>query len=240
MISILSIGNSFSQDAHKYLHYIAKSEGVDIQTCNLYIGGCPLERHFRNMMGDKAEYDFEVNSNHTGIKISIGDALLLKKWDYITIQQASNFSFDYESYVPYITELADYIRVMCPKAKLLIHQTWAYETGSDRIKNVGFETYGEMFENIKESYAKAAEEINADGTIPCGEVLFAAQKNGMEKVHRDTFHAGLGAGRFMLGLTWYKYLTGNGIDDIKYNYFDVPVTEEEYKISIKSVNDIVK
>lgn len=44
----------------------------------------------------------------------------------------------------------------------------------------------------------------------------------------------------MLGLTWYKYITGNSIDNVKFNYFDVPVTEEEYKISIKSVNDVVK
>lgn len=62
-INILSIGNSFSQDAQRYIHYLAKSEGEDIQTANLFIGGCPLERHFRNMMGDKKEYDLEINGN---------------------------------------------------------------------------------------------------------------------------------------------------------------------------------
>ena len=199
-----------------------------------------MERHFRNIMGDKAEYDLQINGNYTGIKISAGDSLLLKSWDYVTIQQASNYSFDYETYVTYINEIADYIRTLCPKAKILVHQTWGYETGSERINKFGFETYDEMFAKVKESYAKAADEIEADGIIPCGEVLQAAQKNGMEKVHRDTFHAGSGAGRFMLGLTWYKYITGNSIDNVKFNYFDVPVTEEEYKISIKSVNDVVK
>ena len=97
-----------------------------------------------------------------------------------------------------------------------------------------------MFALVKENYAKAAKEIDADGIIPCGEVMQAAQKNGMEKVHRDTFHAGWGAGRFMLALTWYKYITGNSIDNVKFNMFDAEVTEEEYKIAIKSVNDIVK
>ena len=38
MINILSIGNSFSEDAQRYLHYIAKSEGEDIQNYNLFIG----------------------------------------------------------------------------------------------------------------------------------------------------------------------------------------------------------
>ena len=146
-----------------------------------------MERHFRNIMGDKAEYDLQINGNYTGIKISAGDALLLKSWDYVTIQQASNYSFDYETYVPYINEIADYIRTLCPKAKILVHQTWGYETGSERINKFGFETYDEMFAKVKESYAKEADEIEADGIIPCGEVLQAAQKNGMEKVHRDTF-----------------------------------------------------
>lgn len=239
-INVLSIGNSFSQDAQKYLHYLAKSEGVDIQNVNLYIGGCPLDKHFRNFMGDKAEYDFEVNGNTIGLKISIGEALLMRNWDYVTLQQASPSSFKYETYTPYINELAEYVRELCPKAKILIHQTWGYETGSDRIKSFGFETYDEMFAKIKECYANAAKEINADGIIPCGEVLQAAQKNGMAKVHRDGFHAGLGAGRFMLALTWYKYITGNSIDNVKFNMFDAEVTEEEYKIAIKSVNDIVK
>lgn len=239
-INVLSIGNSFSQDAQRYIHYLAKSEGVDIQTANLYIGGCPLEKHFRNMMGDKKEYDLEINGNSTAFKMSISEALLAKSWDYITLQQASGRSFNYDSFVPYITELAEYIRELCPKAKILIHQTWGYETGSDKIKNFGFETYDDMFALVKENYAKAAKEIDADGIIPCGEVMQAAQKNGMEKVHRDTFHAGWGAGRFMLALTWYKYITGNSIDNVKFNMFDAEVTEEEYKIAIKSVNDIVK
>ena len=48
-IHVLSIGNSFSQDAHRYLHDVARNEGVVLETANLYVGGCPLERHFRNM-----------------------------------------------------------------------------------------------------------------------------------------------------------------------------------------------
>lgn len=240
MINILSIGNSFSEDAQRYLHYVAKGEGVDLSTVNLYIGGCTLERHFRNMMGDKRDYDLTINGNATGFKMTISEALLARSWDYVTLQQASALSFNYETYTPYINELAEYIRKLCPKAKILIHQTWGYESYSDRIRNFGFETYDEMFARVKECYNNAAKEIGADGIIPCGEVLQAAQKNGMDKVHRDGFHAGFGAGRFMLALTWYKYITGNSVDDVKFNYFDVPVTEEEYKIAIKSVNDILK
>lgn len=37
-MKILSIGNSFSQDAHKWLHKLAKVNGVEFEIANLYIG----------------------------------------------------------------------------------------------------------------------------------------------------------------------------------------------------------
>lgn len=60
-IRILSIGNSFSQDAQRHLHDLAKCEGVTIETVNPFIGGCTLERHYRNMAGNRREYTLEVN-----------------------------------------------------------------------------------------------------------------------------------------------------------------------------------
>lgn len=57
-------------------------------------------------------------------------------------------------------------------------------------------------------------------------------------IHRDTFHASLGLGRFILALVWYKYMTGNSIDNVSFNNFDEPVSEEEYKIAIDSVNKV--
>lgn len=49
-MKILSIGNSFSQDAQRYLHRLAKHEGVQLKTVNLYIGGCSLQRHYENIL----------------------------------------------------------------------------------------------------------------------------------------------------------------------------------------------
>ena len=98
---------------------------------------------------------------------------------------------------------------------MLIHQTWGYETGSERAEKFGFRTYDEMFEKVKACYEKAAEAITADGIIPCGEALQYALHHGVEKVHRDTFHAGLGLGRFILALVWYGYITGNDVRNIK-------------------------
>ena len=239
--NVLSIGNSFSQDAQRYLHELAKSEGVPMETVNLFIGGCPLERHFRNMVGDRRDYTLQVDGHHAeGFAMSIDEALTARNWDVITLQQASHFSYQEDSYFPYIEELADYVRSCCPKAKVLIHQTWGYETGSERVINHGFQTYDEMFAKVKECYDKAAEVIGADGILRCGEALQYALHHGVEKVHRDTFHAGLGLGRFILALVWYGYITGNDVSNVKFDRFDVEVTEAEYKVALEAAVHVLK
>jgi len=233
-INVLSIGNSFSQDAQKYLHDLARSEGVVLETINLYIAGCSLERHYRNMMGNK-RYALEVNGHSgTGFLASIEEALLAREWDVITLQQASRYSYEGQTYFPYINELANYVRKFCPKAKLYIHQTWGYESGSELIQKHGFQTYDEMFGKIRLCYEEAAERIGADGIIPCGLAFLYAGKLGIKKVHRDMYHANLGVGRFILALVWYGYITGNEIGNIGYSDFAEPVSEEEYKIALEA------
>ena len=49
MIKVLSIGNSFSRDAQRYSYKIAKNEGVEFKSVNLYIGGCSLQTHYMNI-----------------------------------------------------------------------------------------------------------------------------------------------------------------------------------------------
>lgn len=234
-INVLSIGNSFSQDAQRYLHELAKSEGVSMETVNLYIGGCSLERHFRNMVGGRKSYLLEIDGHSAeGFPVSMDEALTARCWDVITLQQASHFSYEEDSYFPFIEELADYVRSVCPKAKLLIHQTWGYETGSERIANHGFATYNEMFAKVKHCYDKVAEIIGADGVLPCGEAFKYVLHQGIPSIHRDTLHASLGVGRFILALVWYGYITGNDISQVKFDHFDVEVTEEEYKASLEA------
>lgn len=233
--NILSIGNSFSEDAQRYLHELAKSEGVNLQTVNLMIGGCSLARHYRNMAGDRRDYVLGVNGYlQEGFLMSINEAVTARDWDCITLQQASHFSYKEDTYQPYISELTDYVRSLCPKAKILIQQTWGYETGSERIRQHGFETYDEMFAEVKRCYDKAAEEIQADGILPGGTAFQYALHHGIEKIHRDTFHASLGTGRFILALVWYHYITGNDISNVKFHDFDVEVSEKEYQIALEA------
>lgn len=238
-MNILSIGNSFSQDAQRYLHQIAKADGVNLNTFNLYIGGCPLSRHYRNMLGDKSEYTLEMNGESTGFKVSIKDALLSRDWDFVTVQQVSSQAPYYETYQPYLNKLAEYIRLCAPKAKIAVHQTWAYEQDSHRLNvELGYINYTDMLADVKASYKKAFEEINADIIIPSGEVFGKLIENGIEKIHRDTFHASYGLGRYALGLIWYKTLTGNDIANNAFCDFDEEVSDKDIALAKQSVKDV--
>lgn len=239
IMKILSIGNSFSQDAQRYLHRIAKADGVNMRTVNLYIGGCSLGTHFRNMLSGKEVYELGVNGSSTGFWVSIEKALLSQEWDCITLQQASHLSNDYETYQPYLNELVAYVKKLCPKAKIFIHETWAYEQDSKKLnEQMGYTNAVDMYRDVHNAYASAVADIQADGIIPSGTLFQKILDAGIPKIHRDTFHATLGLGRYALGLLWYKTLTGNSVMNNAFCDFDEEVSEEEMAIVKKMCREL--
>lgn len=238
-MNILSIGNSFSHDAQRYLHRIAKADGFSINTFNIYIGGCPLSLHYRNMISEERAYMLEMNGESTGFKVSLRDALLNRDWDVITIQQVSHQAPCYETYQPYLDKIVEYVRLLAPKSKIAIHQTWAYEQDSHRLNvELGYSSQGDMFKDIEISYKKAAEAIAADLVIPSGKLFQRLIEFGVEKVHRDTFHASLGIGRYALGILWYSILSGNDVKNNTFCDFDEEISEKEITIAKECVVEI--
>ena len=239
-MKLLSIGNSFSQDAQRYLYQIARADEVTLNAFNLYIGGCPLSHHYRNMLSEERAYILGVNGTSTGFKVSLKEALLNRDWDVVTVQQASRLSPYYKTYQPYLDKLVAYVRECVPKAEIAVHQTWAYEEGSARLMNeLGYDSHTEMFKDVESAYSEAAKAIKADLVIPSGEVFQKLLAAGIEKVHRDTYHASLGLGRYALGLLWYAVITGNPVKNNTFCDFDVEITKEEIETAKKCVDDIL-
>ena len=167
------------------------------------------------------------------------EALLVRNWDVITLQQASGESNRYENYQPYLDELAAYVRELVPKAKIAIHQTWAYELDSPRLRErMGYEQDTQMLADVAAAYKAAAEAVGAEYVIPSGEVFMAMLQNGVGKIHRDSYHATKGLGRYALGLTWYTVLTGRDIAENGYSDFDEAVSPEEMAIAKKCVAEV--
>ncbi len=239
-MKILSIGNSFSTDSHRFLHSIAEQNGVSLECYNLFIGGCSLETHWLNYVENNEFYDLEINGSEATRKISISEALLMQNWDVITVQQASAFSGIFDSFVPFLTDLVAVIREKIPTAKIYFHETWSYEIDS---LHEGFLNYNsnqkEMYLRIKESSKKASDLIDAE-IIPTGDIVQFVRdnipefdyKNGGISLCRDSFHLSEDYGRFLAGAVWFKKLTGKNLKEQPFSDFD----SEKVKKLIKVVN----
>ena len=111
-MKILAIGNSFSEDCTAHLGRMC-----DVYVRNLYIGGCSLERHARNLEEQIADYQFQKDAIMLGERlVSANEILAAESWDVITLQQVSHAAPFYKTYQPYLDELAAYVRRAVPRA----------------------------------------------------------------------------------------------------------------------------
>ena len=238
-MNILTIGNSFSDDATRYLHDIARADGCDIQVVDLYIGGCTLERHYRNMLSEHPAYELIYNGDYTNFKISLKEGLLSREWDVVTLQQSSPLAPDKDSYFPYIDELAAYVRKCSPKCKIYIHQTWSYEEGHKWFETSRYKNFGEMMPDVIKTYGEIAEHLSADGIMRCGELMEKMKEAGLSPLWRDGWHTSKGLGRYAMGLLWYRTLTANSVADNGFSYFDEPIPESDVA-KVKEIVDSMK
>lgn len=235
-MEVLVISNSFGADANRYVHQIARAAGEKINVATLYIPSCSLERHYRNMLSGEQAYDLHYNGFNTGFKLSLEDALLSKCWDVITMQQASGYSPIPDSYTPYAEEMLDYIRTCQPKAKVLLHQTWGYRDGSEKLEKAGYSSFAQMFADVEKAYRECHRRIGTDGIIPCGQLMNMLNERGIGPLHRDALHASFGLGRYALGLLWFRMLTGRAVADNAFCDFDEAVPGEDIA-AIKALVD---
>ena len=233
-MKILSIGNSYSADAHRWLSTIAKTGGFDIKAVNLFIGGCTLQSHWNNFINNNADYEIGINGLPRGTKIDIAEALKTEEWDIVTLQQASFYSGKKETYEPYLSNLAKVVRAVVPNAKLYFHQTWAYEIDFDEgIFSSYDNSQRKMYECIVEASEVAAKSINAE-LIPVGTAIQAVRQgvpefdyqNGGLSLCRDGRHLSLDYGRYTAAAMWYRTITGQKIDHVEIEGFDTKLIEK--------------
>ena len=241
-IKVLSIGNSFSSDSTRYVHEMAKCVGVNIQTANLYIPGCPLYLHYINAMDDRRDYILEFNGIKTGFKVSIKEALISDEFDIVTVQQVSIKSYKPETFQPYLSYLEDYIHTYRPGAKIYIHQTWGYYNNGKKITQIGFANHSEMYGKVELAYDEMYSMIDSHGLLPSGKAINYLHEAGIpcEHIHRDDIHLSLGLGRYTSALVWVEYLTGIPAADIFFSELDEEIPDEEIAVAKDAAHKAVE
>ena len=175
-VRLMTIGNSFSNDATAYLDDLAAADGNVLLLKTANVGGSPLKLHW-----DRAELHERDPQNKEG---TYGNGRGLKEilrdgpHDFVTIQQRSLSSHDVETYRPYAAKLRDYVKQHAPDAELLLHVTWAYRVDDPRFKVTKPapgepRTQREMYDGLSQAYRAIAAEMKVR-LIPVGDAFMAA------------------------------------------------------------------
>jgi len=177
-LKLLTIGNSFADDATTYLPSLAKAGGKDLVVYRVNLGGHSLEQHAGYLAAYTADPADPKGSPYKSIdrkdQVSLPQALKADKWNFVTIQQVSHKSPDPATYEPYATQLIDEIRKDAPQAKILVHQTWAYREDSPSYKDG--KTQQTMYDGLKAAYEKLAHQ-HALEILPSGTAFQNARQS---------------------------------------------------------------
>ena len=220
-LKVLMIGNSFSICNLWQMPQVAESMGKKLDIVSLYIGGCSLERHWNNVVAASTNATFKpyrfdriTYGKHVVEKgaVNIPDALAMDKWDVVTLQQASHFSWDPATYHPWGDNLVAKIRELAPQAKIVVQETWSYPPWDKRLRKFGFDQV-EMYARLHDAYAAFAGKYGFD-VIPVGTAAeFAPDRNTL--FTKPDFHFNR-TGEYLQGLVWTAKLFGVDVRSCAY------------------------
>lgn len=221
-VRILAIGNSFSQDAvEQYFYELAHAAGIEVVVGNLYIGGCDLDRHYENLQSDADAYEYRkvVAGRKTNrAKTRLSEAFADEPWDYVSLQQASGKSGQYNTYAV-LPQVIGHITSTLPDATLIWHQTWAYASSSN---HADFPAYGKNQMTMYNAIIDASRRAMTDNTamkliVPSGTAIQNARTTYVGDIfNRDGYHLEVTYGRYTAACTWFEAIFGIDVTTTAY------------------------
>lgn len=259
-LKVLMIGNSFSICVLNQMPAIARSMGLELDLVSMFIGGCSLETHWKNATSEKPIAPYLITWNYGGVKnatnapirsvaremmvynwstkkkdrpghgANIPEMLTADKWDVVTIQQASHYSWQPATYHPWGDDLVKLIRARAPQAEIVFQETWSYTPWDKRLARFGLDR-DTMYSCIRAACKDFAQKYRFR-TIPTGTAVqewrkrlpvvytensFGGDVAGSAKFERtadgkwepkgDVFHLNA-SGDYLQGLVWTARLFG--------------------------------
>ncbi|MBR5473720.1 MAG: DUF4886 domain-containing protein [Clostridia bacterium] len=245
-IKLLSISNSYGKNALWELYDICKAEGVkEIDIAVMYIAGCSLDKHWENIQNNNAEYEVfrNNNGNWTSTQNCTIDSLLAEgDWDVITTQNSSGLSGKTDGYQN-LNNVADYIKSKCPNSKLVWHQIWGYQEGSQWLTPNNYNGDEKL---MYQSIVDCTNDIviasgKFDSVVPVGAAIMNARTSKLKnQVHLDDgSHLSEEFGYYVAAYTWYCHLTGQGAYDTKFASSGM-ISTDMLNITLESVKNAIE
>lgn len=219
-LKVLTIGNSFAQDASWYSSEVAKANGKKLTFGYLYYPSCTLDKHYTAATENRAVFRFTVvnpDSKRTQIKnvssdfnvsdpqncATIEEALKYYDWDVVVFQQESSNARNYDTFAN-LGNLITYVKGYLPSARLMFHEVWRWGEWTD-----------DQFALIKANAERACKEYQLE-VIPTGLAFeYARTSMGSETAINDNdghYQHASEYGKFVAGCCYASALFGIRID----------------------------
>ena len=231
-LNILMIGNSFCYYYVEELYGMLTAAGYkNVNVCNVYYSGCPLEKHWQWWKSGEANYDYYTTNEtgRNGIKsTNLEYCLNQRNWDIISLQEASSSiriqsNRDVQAHMQltqtYRTDLWGYLKEQFPMSRYFWHQTWANQIGYDR-NNYQVESLQQQEEDMliaKEFSVAICKEQKLE-RINTGEAWQIVRRGGYDNLcarlsvnagEGDYYHDGdIGGGQYLNACVWFEAITG--------------------------------
>jgi len=236
-LKILCIGNSFSQDTTAYVAEIAKAIGYeDVVIANLYIGGCPICKHYRHLQEDLPAYRYDRNEGFGWTQTpncKISDAIKAEKWDWISIQHGSSGGERYTEPSCYqdLPALVEEVKALAPSTtKIAYNLTWAGEPEFDRPEMIDFgRDQLALFAAICHTTQECVVPVpGIDRVVPTGTAVQNARTTALKsRMSRDGYHLSYDIGRYLAGLIFFAALTGVSVENVSFRPKEVSDVDVE-------------
>lgn len=217
VIKVLTIGNSFSEDAvEHYLYELAFAQGDTLIIGNACIGGCTIDRHYNNAQTGEKAYSYRkivdgVRTEKNGVDLK--SAIQDEAWDYISLQQVSQDSGRPETFGN-LKNLKDYVMSQATNknVEIIWHLTWAYAANST---HGGFKNYDnnqmKMYKAILKTRKQELPKVGIKKVVPSGIAIQKARKMVGDILNRDGFHLDMSLGRYTAACAWCEFLTKKSV-----------------------------
>ena len=246
-LKILFVGNSFAMDTMEHAPEIALDLGVEsLKFGTLYIGGCPIELHYENAVGDLPAYTYYTNVGDGWDKqeeVRISDAIKSEDWDWIAIQHGTKGRSRYTSPECYekLTPLIEYIKNLAPShTKIAFNLTWMGESTRQHHEIL---SYGGNVALMREKLVEVTREMVlknplVDLLVPTGTAIENARTSRIGLLTRDCYHLSMDKGRYIAALTFIGSVTGLSVDQIAW----CPNGVDEYarQVAVESANNAIQ
>ena len=191
VIRLLTIGNSYSESLRRQLPKVMESAGKKFEHTDMCHGGCTLQQHWENRENPR------WYSNGT----SLVNALKMKSWDIVTLQQASPLSDNPASFEPYFGRLVALIKELAPSAEIVVQQTWSWPKSGTKLDD--------FYDGLHSAYGLIAEKYGISRIIPVGyAVQLYRHFYNLDPLSGDKRHLSRPDGEYLQALVWAGKLWG--------------------------------